>query len=479
MLTGKLTGAKGFIFKHSSGSAAWTAKLNNAAANNDYAGDTKIDSANTTLQLGAADQIPNSTGKGNVAVTGTLDLAGFSETINGLSGNGRIDNLSAATPSVLTLGDNDATATFGGGIRNTAALTTPTATVSLIKIGNGTQTLGPLTTNCGITLDSPTVTIGSTVALAPGMKVTGTGIPTDTTILAVVNATSFTLSQNATGTNTAAALTFTNANSYTGTTTVSGGTLLINGVQTLATGAVQVDATLGGTGTVGGEVTVAGTGKIAPGPVGTAGTLNINAKTTIGGTFACDIVTTTTTTTDKLVVTGDLILTGSTLTVNPISVGAGGTFVIATYTGTRTDALGEGSLPSGYSVIYDDTATPKEVKLVVPAAGYTKWAADNASGQAIDLDHDFDGVDNGIEYFMGQSGSGFTASPMLNASNKITWTMGTTYAGTYGTDYVIQTSSDLNTWASAPVGEVTILTGTSVSYTLGAGKRFVRLKVNK
>ena len=162
--------------------------------------------------------------------------------------------------------------------------------------------------------------------------------------------------------------------------------------------------------------------------------------------------------------TGDLILTGSTLTVNPISVGAGGTFVIATYTGSRTDALGEGSLPAGYNVIYDDTA--KEVKLVVPAAGYTKWAADNAPGQAIDLDHDFDGVDNGIEYFMGQSGSGFTATPMLNASNVITWTMGATYTGVYGTDYVIQTSDDLNTWASAPVGEVTIVPGTSVSYTL-------------
>ena len=54
--------------------------------------------------------------------------------------------------------------------------------------------------------------------------------------------------------------------------------------------------------------------------------------------------------------------------------------------------------------------------------------------------------------------------------------------GTCGTDYVIQTSSDLNTWAPVVVGEVTIdntAPGKSVSYTLtGAGKRFVRLLVN-
>ena len=117
-----------------------------------------------------------------------------------------------------------------------------------------------------------------------------------------------------------------------------------------------------------------------------------------------------------------------------------------------------------------------------PAGGYSAWQTANAPGQTVAQDHDNDGVDNGIEYFMGQSGTGFTALPVLDSSNNITWTMGDSYTGTYGFDYVIQTSSDLNAWTPVVVGEVTIdntAPGKSVSYTItGAGKRFVRLLVN-
>ncbi len=116
--------------------------------------------------------------------------------------------------------------------------------------------------------------------------------------------------------------------------------------------------------------------------------------------------------------------------------------------------------------------------VVAPTSGFTAWANANAPGQTVAQDHDNDGVDNGIEYFMGQSGSAFTATPVLNSSNVITWTMGATYTGTYGTDYVIQTSNELTTWAPVLVGDVTIVPGASVSCTLsGPGKRFVRLLV--
>ena len=55
------------------------------------------------------------------------------------------------------------------------------------------------------------------------------------------------------------------ANSYTGTTNVDAGTLIINGNQAAATGAVTVanGATLGGSGTIGGAVTV--NGSLSPG----------------------------------------------------------------------------------------------------------------------------------------------------------------------------------------------------------------------
>ena len=57
------------------------------------------------------------------------------------------------------------------------------------------------------------------------------------------------------------------SNSYTGATTVSAGALLINGDQSLATGAVGVasGATLGGTGTVGGLTTLASGATLSPG----------------------------------------------------------------------------------------------------------------------------------------------------------------------------------------------------------------------
>ncbi len=56
-------------------------------------------------------------------------------------------------------------------------------------------------------------------------------------------------------------------NSYKGTTTVNGGTLLVNGNSSAATGAVAVNnaAVLGGDGTLGGAVTLNGTSTLSPG----------------------------------------------------------------------------------------------------------------------------------------------------------------------------------------------------------------------
>src|SRR5205085_8385109 len=80
---------------------------------NDYSGDTTI--TNGTLKLGAANVIPDGSGKGNVvfnpaAGTATLDLASFSDGLNGLSSSGggtsTIDNTVAGTP-LLTIGGNN------------------------------------------------------------------------------------------------------------------------------------------------------------------------------------------------------------------------------------------------------------------------------------------------------------------------------------------------------------------------------------
>ncbi len=140
-----------------------TLTLNNASANNDYQGTTTVGETTAKLVLGAADQIPNGAGKGNVSLTGTMDIAGYDETINGLTGAGTVDNITAANPTnTLTLGDGDATQAFSGKIINTSG------TLALTKTGAGTQTLsGANTFTGGLTIKNGTI-IASTLATTLG-----------------------------------------------------------------------------------------------------------------------------------------------------------------------------------------------------------------------------------------------------------------------------------------------------------------------
>ena len=116
----------------------------------------------------------------------------------------------------------------------------------------------------------------------------------------------------------AGTLTITQANTYTGTTTVAGGTLLINSIQTAATGAVAVSggATLGGTGTIGGATTVSSSGVVAPGVSG-AGTLSFNAGLSFssGGVYQWQIASASTsnigTNSDLIIVKGGTLVLGS------------------------------------------------------------------------------------------------------------------------------------------------------------------------
>jgi autotransporter-associated beta strand protein len=120
---------------------------------NTYSGDTTISAG--TNRLGAADVIPDGSGKGNVVMnaaahtTAVLDLASRSETINGLSGTGAgtniVDNSTGAGTYTLTVGNNDQSSTFKGRIRNTSG------TIALTKTGSGTLTLTDTNTYTGVT----------------------------------------------------------------------------------------------------------------------------------------------------------------------------------------------------------------------------------------------------------------------------------------------------------------------------------------
>lgn len=111
------------------------------------------------LKLGASGVIPNGAGFGNVIINqawlGMLDLAGFSQTINGLSGDGVVENTSGN--GALTVGNNNQTSTFNGIIQDSAG------TLILTKIGSGTLTLGSANTYSGNTMIS-----AGTLALGAG-----------------------------------------------------------------------------------------------------------------------------------------------------------------------------------------------------------------------------------------------------------------------------------------------------------------------
>ena len=122
-----------------------------------------------------------------------------------------------------------------------------------------------------------------------------------------------------------------------------------------------------------------------------------------------------------------------------------------------------------------------QLNAVPPSFG--AWTATNAGGQAANLDYDSDGVSNGVEYFM-NAASGFTANPGL-VGNTVTWTNGGNIPSTgYGTQFVVQISTNLVTWDDVTEGDFQQFgtnTASSLSYTLdpanNPGKQFVRLKV--
>ncbi|MBE1529555.1 fibronectin-binding autotransporter adhesin [Sphingopyxis sp. OAS728] len=182
----------------------------------------------------------------------------------------------------------------------------------------------------------------------------------------------------------------TGSNSYSGTTSVSAGTLLVNGDQSAATGATNVGAgaTLGGTGIIGGNVLVNSGATLAPG-AGAPGTLTINgnlslaAGAELGFEFgrANDVGGPLN---DVVNVGGDLVLDGTL----DVAVPAGGAFDIGlyriiNYDGSLTDnGLTLGTMPTGANAQVQ-TSIAGEVNLInTGSATLNFW--DGAAGPKFD-----------------------------------------------------------------------------------------------
>jgi len=109
---------------------------------------------------------------------------------------------------------------------------------------------------------------------------------------------------------------------------------------------------------------------------------------------------------------------------------------------------------------------------------YASWAALNVGGQPANLVYNNDGVQNGIKFFM-NAPPGFTANPSL-VGRTVTWPNGGNMpSSAYGSQFVVQTSSDLVNWTDVLVSDPNLANSAgAVSYTLsGTGKQFTRLKV--
>lgn len=134
--------------------------------------------------------------------------------------------------------------------------------------------------------------------------------------------------------------------------------------------------------------------------------------------------------------------------------------------GDRTFNLGAANVTQTLDTVYFSNNS------TVP--GYSAWATTNAGGQSADQDFDGDGVENGVEYFMGQTGSSFTANPQPVAG-VVSWPRDPSATGA---TFKVWSSPNLSNWT-----DVTASADTSdpnfVKYTLPTGetKTFVRLEV--
>jgi outer membrane autotransporter protein len=252
----------------------------------------------------------------DVTNNGTISGGSGAGTSNSITFSGGTNSLTLQTGSTLT---GDIVASGSLTLDQSANYTLPSdisGSAALTKSGTGTLTLtGDFDHSGGTTLSDGTLQIGdggTTGAIDD--DITNNAALTfnrsdDITYADVISGTG-SLTKSGSG-----KLTLSGTNTYTGTTTVSAGTLAINGSIVSAL-TLQNGATLGGTGTTD-DITVQSGGIHAPG--NSIGTQTINGNYVLNSGSILAIEVDDAGNADKVIVNGTVDISGATLRLNSVS----------------------------------------------------------------------------------------------------------------------------------------------------------------
>ncbi|MGX5725123.1 beta strand repeat-containing protein [Metapseudomonas otitidis] len=387
---------------------------------------------------------------------GTLSVAS-----DGNLGSGTLTLAGGSTLSVTSAGTIDnAIALIGNATVDIAADTTLSGVISgsnnLTKTGSAVLTLTGSNTYSGSTsINAGTLSVASDANLGAGalnlangttLQITGTTTIDNAlalTGLVTVNAgAAATLSGTISGTGSltktgASNLTLSGSNTNSGATTVSAGTLVVNGSTNSAT-TVASGATLAGSGTLGGDVIVQSGGTLSPGGAGVA-TLTVNGNLTLasGSTLALDINGTTAGTGyDRVVVNGTVDVSGAALAV------------------THGYAAGSGD---SYTVIVNDAADA----VTGTFSGVTEGSKFNAAGNGTEL----------TTSYIGGSGNDLTLTAPIAPT--VTSVSSSTANGTYKIGDVITVTvrfdSAVNVTGTPTLTLETGVTDRVLNYVSGSG----------
>jgi autotransporter-associated beta strand protein len=323
----------------------------------------------------------------------------FTNTNNTFSGNISIYNWSGGSYAAelrmnslddtpgrrIKLGTGNATAAFTYGAGAVVPLVLSNRQIEL-NASNGILNNNATDVNCTVTVNTDLIVTGGSRPFILG----GSNSGNNTFAGAITNVTNLTKAG-------AGKWILSGTNTYTGTTTVSAGTLLVNAPGSLAADSavtVASAATLGGNGTINGTVSVSAGGSLAPGSGNTIGTLTLanNSASSLalnGNTLLFDLPASGTTC-DLIAISGalgGLALNGANyITLSAPSGAQTGTYTLMTYStktgsGTLTFPNGSTTMTVGSST-FTLTVGATSVTLIISDANVGSLNSDIWSGAA-------------------------------------------------------------------------------------------------